>query len=162
MVREGEGGLEPPVVAVGGGEPLHEGDAILLAIAPAREGDGIARLVRHHRVARELADVLVDEGEPARRLPCDERAQRLDVLPLAPGRSRHALARPPRRRARRCRVALDEGEQGEARVRHREVRIRGESRRERFLGPRAVREETIHAVLKALRGLADVVVISSP
>src|SRR4029434_59631 len=73
------GERNPPVVAVGGGEPLHEGDAILLAIAPAREGDRIARLVRHHRVARELADVLVDEGQPARRLPRDERAQRLDV-----------------------------------------------------------------------------------
>ena len=71
VIGEGEGGLEPPVLAVGGCQPLEESAAELLAIRPPREADRAARLVDEQGVARELRHVLVDQGEATRGLAGD-------------------------------------------------------------------------------------------
>ena len=139
VIREGQRGLEPPVVAVRRGERLEEGHPLLLAIARAREADRAAGLVDEHRVAWELRDVLVDEVEAACRLAADQRAERLDVLPLTTRGARHDLARLVDCRARRGRIAMSDGHEGDARVRQRETLVRLHRRRERIVGTGAVR-----------------------
>ena len=51
VMREGQRGLKPPVVAVGRGEALEEGLAKLLAVRAPAEADGAAGLVDEERVA---------------------------------------------------------------------------------------------------------------
>src|SRR5438046_1060436 len=90
-------------------------------------------------IAWALRDVLVDEVEAARRLAADQRAERLDVLPLTPRGARHDLARLVDCRARRGRIAMSDGHEGDARVRQREPLVRLHRRRERIVGTGAVR-----------------------
>jgi hypothetical protein len=86
-------------------QPLQERHAALLAVGPAGEADGAAGLVDEQRVAREVLHVLVDQLEAPGRVAADERAQRLDVLPLPPCRAGRGLACAGGGRARRRRVA---------------------------------------------------------
>ena len=94
--------------------------------------------------------MLVDQIEPARSLSSDEGAQRLDVLPLAPGRAGDRVARLFRGDARRRGIALGHGEQRGARVRHRERLVGVQRRREALLGADTERQQLVHAFLEAL------------
>ena len=152
MVGEGERRLEPPVVPVRGRQPLEEGHPVLLAIAAAGQGDGAARLVDQHRVAREVLHVLVHQREAARGLAGHEGARRLHVLALAPGRAGHGLARAARGGARRCGIALHRGQERSPHVRHREAVVGRERRREALLGAGAVGQQPVHPVLELREG----------
>src|SRR6185503_3642803 len=152
VIGEGERGLEPPVVAVGRGEALQESHAVLLAIAPAGQGDRAARLVDEHRVAGELLHVLVHQREAARGLARDEGADRLDVLPLAPGGAVHGLAGAPGGGPRGRAVALHRGEKREPHVSQGQPLVGRERGREALLGSGAVGEEIVHALLEAVEG----------
>ena len=152
VVREGQRRLEPPVVAVRRGQALEKRHAVLLAVGAAGEADGAAGLVDEQRVARELRHVLGDQVEPAARLAADQRAQRVDVLALAPGGAGDRLARPPHRGPRGRRVAVGHGHQGQAGVRDRESVVRLQGRRERLLDAGSVGQQPVHAVLKAFGG----------
>src|SRR5262245_43397324 len=125
---------------------------MLLAVAASGEADGAAGLVDQQRVARKLRDVLVDETEAAAGLARDQRAQRRDVLPLAPRGSSHGLARLAGRRSRRRRVALGDGEQRRARVSQGEPRVGLDRGREICIRSRPVREQTVHAFLESIEG----------
>src|SRR5262249_62071900 len=76
VVGEAQRRMEPPVVAVRGGQTLEEGRAELLAVAPAAQADRAAGLVDEERIARELRHVLVDQVEAARRVASDESVER--------------------------------------------------------------------------------------
>ncbi len=152
VIGEGERGLEPPVVPVGGSEALEEGHAVLLAIAAAGQRDGAAGLVDEHRVARELGHVLVHQREAARGLARDEGAHRLDVLPLAPGGAVHRLAGARGGGARGRRVPLHRGEERLPHVRQRQPLVGGERGREALLRAGAVGQQVVHAFLEALEG----------
>ena len=142
--------MEPPVVAVRGSQTLEEGRAELLAVAPAAQADRAARLVDEERIARELRHVLVDQIEAARGFSSDERAQRLDVLPLAPRRPGHGSARRLGGRARRRGVALDDGDQRDAAVSQRESFVGFHGCREARLGAGPERQQPVHAFLEPL------------
>ena len=96
--------------------------------------------------------MLVDQREPARRLAAEERAHRLDVLPLAPRRAGDGLARPgggpPRARC----IADDGRVERRAGVGDRQVIVRLERGAEGLLGAGAERQEPVHALLEALGG----------
>ena len=152
VIGEGQRGLEPPVLAVRGGQTLEKGQAELLAICAPAEADAAAGLVHEQGVARKLHHVLVDEVEPASGLTGDDGGQRLHVLPLAPGCASHEPARPGDGGARRPRVPLEEGEERSARVSEREPLIGRHRRREALISAEAVREEPVHAFLVAFGG----------
>ena len=152
MIREGEGGLEPPVLAVGRGQALEKGQAKLLAIRPPREADGAAGLVDEQCIARELRHVLVDESEAARGLAADERGQRLHVLPLAPGGAGREIPRPADGRPRRRAVTPEEREERRPRVGQGEALVGRDGCGEALLGAGAVRELPVHPLLVALSG----------
>jgi hypothetical protein len=153
VVREGERGLKPPVVAIRGSQALQKRHTLLLAIARAGEADGAARLVDEQSVARELRDVLIDQRQPARRLTCEQRAERLDVLPLASGRPADDVPRLLGRRARRRRVALGHGNHRQPGVCDGQPLVGLDGLGKRLPGARAVREQHVHSVLKARSGL---------
>ena len=152
VIGEGERRLEPPVVPVGGSEPLEEGHAVLLAIAAAGQRDRAAGLVHEHRVAWELGHVLVHQRQAARGLSGDERAHRLDVLPLAPRGAAHGLAGARGGGARRRRVSLHRGEERAPHVRQGQPLVGGERGREALLRAGAVGQQIVHALLEPVEG----------
>jgi hypothetical protein len=152
VVGERERRLEPPVVAVGGSEALEEGHPVLLAIAPAGQGDGATGLVHQHRVARELGHVLLHQREAPRGLPRHEGVDRLRVPPFAAGRARCGLARAAGGGARAGPVAPYRGQQRLPHVGQREMVVGGEGRREAVLGAGPVGQQAVHAVMEALEG----------
>src|SRR5262249_48276085 len=139
-------------VAVGRGQALEERHPPLLAIAPAREADGAARLVDQQRVARELADVLIDERETTDGVAAEERAHRLHVLTLAARRAADRLARALDGGLRRRGVAADGREQGHARVGDGEPVVCLQRGGEVLLAAGAVGEQRVHAGLEAVGG----------
>ena len=140
------------MVAVRERQPFDERDAEFLAVRAPAETDRAAGLVDQQRVARELAHVLLDEGEPAGGLAAGDRRQRLHVLPLAPRRAADQPARALDRRLRRGAVALEERDERRARVRERELTVARHRGGERLIGAVAVREQSVHAGLIVLGG----------
>src|SRR6185437_7544043 len=152
VIGEGERGLVPPVVTVGGGQALHERDPILLSVGGAGQGDRAAHLVHQHRVAREFLHVLVGQREAPRALAVHEGAEGLHVLALAPRPAAHRLPRAGHRGARGGGVARDEGQQGPAGVRHREAGVGLHRLGEPRLALGAIGQQVVHAFLEALEG----------
>src|SRR5690242_19259786 len=152
VIGEGERGLVPPVVTVGGGQALHERDPILLSVGGAGQGDRAAHLVHQHRVAREILHVLVGQREAPRALAAHEGVEGLAGLALPPRRAAHRLPRAGHRGARGGGVARDEGQQGPAGVRHREAGVGLHRLGEPRLALGAIGQQVVHAFLEALEG----------
>src|SRR5262249_8497929 len=152
VIAEPERGLKPPVVAVVGCEPFDESDAVLLAVLAAAGADRAGGLVHPQGVAREFLHVLLDQAEPADALAARDGGERLDVLPLAPGRSGRELARLLDGGLRRRPVTLKERKERPTRVGQSESGIGLDGGIESLVGADAVREEAVHAVLIALGG----------
>ena len=121
-------------------------------LAPDGYVVSLQNCLNEERIAGKLLQVLVDEGEAAHGLPGHECRQRLDVLPLAPGRTSHEVARAGDGVLRRRAVALHEREERTARMGQRESLIRGYRLGEAPLPVEAIGEQVVHAVLVPLDG----------
>ena len=147
--REAVRAQEPPVLPVGGREPVEQRQHVLVALLPAAHADepvdAVGRGEGHH-VARELGQVLADQGERAVARAGRGGGQGLDVPPLAP-------LEPTR--ARQCRrrrgppLGAATGDQQAPRpadVGQREAGIGGERAIEPLERPLARGEQPIHRV----------------
>src|SRR4029450_11175084 len=94
----------------------------------------------------------LDQAEPAGSLAAGDRGERLDVLPLAPGRTGREVARLLDGGLRRRPVTLEEREERPARVGQGESGIGLDGGTESLGGGQPVREEAVHAVLIVLGG----------
>ena len=154
--REAVGGLEGPVVPVGRGQPLEEGQAVapgVAAPAGAAERDGQGRHVRHQHVPGVRVQVPAHQPDGARPLPRHPGGRdRHDPL-LARGGAGSQGGRPAGRRLRLGRPPHEEFPQRPRGVGEGEVRVGGQCPVEGGVDAAVLGQEAVEEVGEVARRL---------